>query len=143
MAIRLTGSGKVTLTVRLGETAGAVDQTPIAQWQTAAEDPEPPLREPDFALRYGKEKSGTVAAASLQLDLASRLGQAGDYDFTFDLYPELETGSFNFYLGGYYQLVYGADGYVLRFRQKDDADFTEQGTYHIGAVCSNPRGSAR
>ncbi len=132
VAIRLTGSGKVTLTVRLGETAGAVDQTPIAQWQTAAEDPEPPLREPDFALRYGKEKSGTVAAASLQLDLASRLGQAGDYDFTFDLYPELETGSFNFYLGGYYQLVYGADGYVLRFRQKDDADFTEQGTYHIG-----------
>lgn len=34
VAIRLVGSGKVMLTVRLGEFAGEVDKTPILQWTT-------------------------------------------------------------------------------------------------------------
>ncbi len=33
VAIRLVGSDKVSLTVRLGEFAGVVDQTPIAEWK--------------------------------------------------------------------------------------------------------------
>ena len=33
VAIRLVGSGKVNLTVRLGEFAGVVDQTPIDEWK--------------------------------------------------------------------------------------------------------------
>lgn len=131
VAIRLTGSGKVTLTVRLGETAGEVNQTPIAEWKFASDEPELPAGEKDPVLAYGKEKNGEIAAAEMKMDLSSRLGASRNYEFGFDLYPKLTAGSFNFYLGSYYQLVYQTDGYTLRYRQKDDAEFTELGTYKI------------
>ncbi|MBE5039119.1 heparinase II/III domain-containing protein [Ructibacterium gallinarum] len=131
VAIRLIGSGKVTLTVRLGESAGEVNQTPIADWSVASDVPEPPAGEGDLVLAYGKEINGGVAAVEMKMDFSSRLGVSQNYEFCFDLYPKLTAGSFNFYLGSYYQLVYQEDGYTLRYRQKDDADFTEAGTYKM------------
>lgn len=130
VAIRLTGSGKVTLTVRLGETAGEVNQTPIAQWKVSDNSAEP-MEKTEYALRYGKEKSGTDVAVKLEMNLLSCLDESRNYEFIFDLYPELIAGSFNFYLGSYYQLVYEQGNYVLRYRQQDDADFYTAGTYSI------------
>lgn len=137
VAIRLTGSGKVTLTVRIGEFAGTVDQTPISEWiapertaptrvKSALQSVQPAdAPATDRVLRYGKTSTGTGSAVTMELNLSRFISNLDSYEFTFDLLPVLTEGSFNFYLGGYFQLMRQEDGYLMRYREKDDPDFTE------------------